>query len=130
MASTPQPATLTTAALLSGLAGFQTALAAGAPWGVASYGGGHRGRLPVGLRRTSGVAAVVYVAGAGCLVGRVGEPQVRQKGLAALTGVMVVGTVMNSVSRSKVERVWGPVCAATALAAWRARDEQVSRRES
>ncbi|MDY6807740.1 hypothetical protein GIY30_24160 [Gordonia sp. HNM0687] len=128
MVPTSQPATEITATFLTGFAVFQTALAAGAPWGAASYGGGHAGRLPMGLRRLSGVAAVVYTAGAGALVARLGDPGVRRRALTGLTGVMAAGTVMNTVSRSPVERVWGPVCAATAVAAWRARSEQVTSR--
>ena len=47
------------AAVLMGMVGlFQLALAAGAPWGEAAWGGRHEGTLPTGLRVASGVAGV------------------------------------------------------------------------
>src|SRR5918997_1038494 len=47
--------------LFLAIAGFQAALAAGAPWGAAAYGGAHSGVLPESLRTSSSVAAAVYL---------------------------------------------------------------------
>ena len=44
---------------LAVVAAFQVALAAGAPWGRAAWGGQHQGRLPARLRIASAVAAGV-----------------------------------------------------------------------
>lgn len=48
-----------TALGLAGVAAFQCALAGGAPWGRASFGGQHSGTLPPNLRAVSAGAAVV-----------------------------------------------------------------------
>ncbi|OLT43614.1 hypothetical protein BJF85_21795 [Saccharomonospora sp. CUA-673] len=112
-----------TAAALAGLGVFQTGLAAGAPWGHMAYGGGHPGTLPAPLRRVSGAAAVGYVVAAGLVATRRGSVPARRRGLTGLAAFMAFGTALNAVSRSPTERVWAPVCAATAVAAWRARPE-------
>lgn len=109
------------AALLLGVGAFQVCLAAGAPWGRASYGGAHAGVLPASLRRSSAVASGVYVAlgtvAGTTLVGAVA----RRRVLAVAAPVMVVGAAMNLVSPSAVERsIWTPVTAALAATLWRA----------
>jgi hypothetical protein len=96
--------------LLAGLAGFEALLAAGMPWGRAAWGGG-QAELDAGLRVASATAAVVFV-GAAMVVRRQGghrqwaplpdrwlRPAVW--GLAAYTAL---GTILNAVSRSPVER--------------------------
>lgn len=109
-----------TAAILVVFGAFQTALAAGAPWARASYGGAHRGRLPDRLRAVSGGAALAY-AGLACLVlsGR-GSLRLRSRTFTTLTVWMTVGVLANGASRSNVERmIWTPLSAAAALLAWR-----------
>ena len=95
-----------------GVAGlFQLALAAGAPWGAAAWGGTHPGVLPVRYRIGSVVAAVVvypvvalYVLdGAGVV--EVGMPASRLV-LGGLTGLFMLGAVANAASPSRVERPW------------------------
>ncbi|MGJ9411463.1 hypothetical protein ACHAAC_02035 [Aeromicrobium sp. CF4.19] len=113
--------TLTVSGVLVVLSGFQAGLAAGAPWGAMAYGGQRPGRLPDGLRRTSGVAAAGYAVGAAWLVTGSGSTAARRRTLTGLVALMGVGSVMNTVSRSPAERVWGPVCLVGATAAWRAR---------
>ena len=111
------------AATLIGATGlFQVALAAGAPWGSAAWGGQHPGTLPPRLRRASAVSGLalgsmaVLVAAPGVL-----EPGVRRRVLRGATGYFALGAVMNAASRSAVERaVWTPVAAATAALLWRA----------
>ena len=95
---------------------FQLALALGAPWGSAAWGGGFGAVLPVRMRVASGVAgvvayplAVVYVltsselveadwlAGAGSLV------------MWVLVVFFAIGALANFASRSRIERIWGPV---------------------
>ena len=113
---------ITTAALLTGLSAFQACLASGAPWGRIAYGGQHEGRLPVKYRRVSAVAAATYAGVAAYLASDVGAPSARRKVLSSLTGFMVLGTAVNLASRSPAERaLWTPVCALTAVSAWRAR---------
>ncbi|MGK2319276.1 hypothetical protein [Gordonia rhizosphera] len=118
----PRTASRVTAAALAGMGAFQAGLAAGAPWGPFAYGGTHPGRLPTTHRQVSAGAAVGYIAGAIFIAVRRGDPVVQRRVLTGVTGFMAVGAALNLASRSRAERLWSPVCAATALTAWRARD--------
>lgn len=111
----------TTALLLSGIGAFQACLAAGLPWGRFAYGGQHQGRLPEKYRRISAVAAPAYIIAAVFIASKTGTPSIRQKVLSTLTGFMAIGAALNLASRSPHERFWSPVCALTAVSAWRAR---------
>ncbi|MDO5511823.1 hypothetical protein [Corynebacterium sp.] len=91
---------------------FQAGLAAGRPWGAASYGGAHPGVLPRNLRITSAVAAPVYLVAATSVGAGV------RTGLGPVALVMAVATVPNALSPSRAEKLWSPVCAAVAWAAW------------
>ena len=69
------------------VATFQVALAVGAPFGSAAFGGANAGTLPLDLRLVSGLAAVVWV----------------------LAGLTAVGALMNAASSSPWERFgWAP----------------------
>jgi hypothetical protein len=89
---------------------FQVALALGAPWGRAAWGGVHE-RLPTGLRIASGFAVVLWLAAALVVLARAGYEwspipvDVARWATWALFGVLVLGTVMNLASRSRVERM-------------------------
>jgi hypothetical protein len=111
-----------TAASLATVAAFQLALAVGAPWGRAAYGGTRRGTLPSHLRAISGVAAVGYGTGAVLIARGNGSARVRTRAFTTLSALMALGTIANGASPSLVERaVWTPVAAATAVFAWRSR---------
>ncbi|KRE99230.1 hypothetical protein ASG88_16040 [Nocardioides sp. Soil777] len=111
-----------TAAALATLGGFQLALAAGAPWGRAAYGGARPGTLPPHLRAISGVAAVGYGTGVALIVRGAGSTCVRARSFTTLSVLMSIGTIANGASPSLVERaVWTPVTAATTVFAWRSR---------
>ncbi len=103
------------ASLLGIIALFQIALAAGAPWGAASWGGRHPGRLPTGYRIGSAVAGLFfYPAMAWFILDRAGvvgdeTPSGGVAGLWVLTGLFGLSTVINLISPSKVERIWAPV---------------------
>ncbi len=111
-----------TAAGLAGIASFQLALAAGLPWGRASYGGGHPGVLPGHLRAVSAGVTVLYAGLAWAVVSpRLPVPG-RRRLLTGVTGLMSVAAVVNGVSPSLPERaIWTPTAALLALLAWRAR---------
>jgi hypothetical protein len=108
--------------LLGVVAVFQAGLALGAPWGAAAWGGRNPGVLPRPLRIASGVAAVViYPAIASILLASAGvieadwlplQGPVVMWVLAVLFGI---GALMNFISRSPPERIWGPVALATAV---------------
>jgi hypothetical protein len=99
------------------VAGFQVALAMGAPWGRAAWGGAHE-TLPIGLRVASGfavgfwlVAALVVLARAGYDVSPV-PVSVAGWGIWVLFGMLALGTVLNLASRSRLERlVQSPIAA-------------------
>jgi hypothetical protein len=124
MASRGSRLTTVLAALVTGIAGFQAALAAGVPWGRVAWGGTHPGTLPAGYRAASAVAACVWLAVAAGLV----SPRVGPTGRRRLvTGLVVVGTlavVANGASRSAPERaVWTPYALVMLGCAWLLRRE-------
>lgn len=105
-------------ALLFVLAVFQLALAFGAPFGEAAWGGAHAGVLPTRLRIASGFAALVYAPISIVLLESAGVLDlgwdVQPVWLWVLAGFFALGTVSNLVSRSKIERLWAIESAALA----------------
>lgn len=104
------------------IAAFQVALALGAPFGQASWGGRHRGTLPTGLRIASAAAVVVWVLAAGVVLARVGyevspiPAAVARWGTWVLVGLLPLGALMNLASSSRWERfLWGPVALVLAV---------------
>jgi hypothetical protein len=103
------------ATLLGVIAFFQLALAAGAPWGAASWGGRHEGKLPTGYRIGSAIAglffypvvAIMILDAAGVIGDEAGSGG--RAGLWVFTGLFGLSTVINLISPSKVERLWAPV---------------------
>ena len=111
-----ETATVVAVVLLGTLTLFQVALAAGAPWGAAAYGGSWPGVLPKGIRINSlvfGVAlypvCILYVLDAGGVSEFSWLPGSRPVVMWALAIFFAVGTFANFASRSKIERLWGPV---------------------
>ena len=97
------------------LATFQLAIALGAPFGRASWGGSHTAELPIELRVASGVAVGVYVFAALVILGRGGvaisplSGAVAQSGAWIIVVLTAVGSLMNFASPSDWERfLWGP----------------------
>jgi len=92
---------------------FQIALASGAPWGAYAYGGARVGKLPVGFRINSVVAAVVMLAISGHYLAQLGvfTPLLDSAGNSVVNWVLVAFTglsaIANNMTRSKKERaVW------------------------
>lgn len=110
------------AGLLAGTAGFQVAVAAGAPLGAWSWGGVHEGVLPPGQRVASAVAAVVWGAAAAAVATDRPHAEAAHRGVrVGLAVVSTLGAVVNLASPSLPERlVWVPVTTAVATLAWRA----------
>ena len=103
------------------VAGFQVALALGAPWGRAAWGGAHE-RLPSALRVASAFAAVLWAVAALVILARAGfdwSPipfSAATWGTWVLFGLLLLGTVMNLASRSRLERlIQTPVAAVLAV---------------
>ena len=111
--------------LLAALWVFQIALAAGAPWGAAAWGGQKRGVLPTSLRVASALAATfiyplftLYVLVSAEVLVVDWLPGSGKTALWVLVGFFTLGTLTNLASRSKVERIWGPVSLAIAICCW------------
>lgn len=121
MISAQLAATLATVGLLV-LICFQVALAAGAPWGRAAWGGKHHGRLPRNLRIGSALAVLIWAVVALIILDRAGMPlidlpdEISYWGTWLLVPVLVLGSIMNFASPSPYERFgWGPLAALIAL---------------
>jgi hypothetical protein len=98
------------------IAAFQAALALGAPFGAAAWGGTHPGRLPSRLRVASAFACVFWLLAAVVVLDRGGSvvvslpPALSWWGTWALVVLLPLGALLNFASRSRWERfVWGPL---------------------
>jgi hypothetical protein len=105
-----------------GIAGFQVALALGAPIGQAAWGGDHHGQLPPGLRIGSAIVVAVYLFAALIVMGRAGAavvelpPALLRRGIWFLVVILPFGALMNFASPSNWERfLWGPTALALAI---------------
>lgn len=104
------------------VAGFQVALAAGAPWGERAMGGRYPGRLPPAIRvmevvqaAVQGLLALVVLDAAGivALGWTVAHPWLPWVPVA----VALLSTILNAVTRSRPERrTWLPVASVMLLA--------------
>jgi len=103
-------------ALFALLIVFQLALALGAPWGRAAYGGQQVGVLPTHLRIASVVAVIVWSAVALIVARRAGVAgwsPVPDSWLPVVVwivvGLMVIAVIMNAITPSVLERaIWLP----------------------
>ena len=116
------PAAIVAVILLGVIVVFQAALALGAPWGAAAWGGRSPGVLPTRLRVASAVVAVlvyplVIVLVLAC-AGIINDEWLPVDGsviMWVLAGLLAVGALANFASRSQRERIWGPVALAIAV---------------
>jgi hypothetical protein len=97
------------------IAAFQLALAFGAPFGHAAWGGAHE-RLPGRLRIASAVAVGIWLVASIVVVQRGGLSLVPLPSAVAhwaswiLVGLLLLGAIMNFASSSPWERFgWGPL---------------------
>jgi hypothetical protein len=108
------------AAGLVGVAVFQAALAAGAPWGAAAWGGRHAGTLPAQLRVGSAVSAAALSGLA--LVAATGPrpPEPWRRGvLTGASALLALGAPLNLASPSPAERPWAVVAGGVSVLLWR-----------
>jgi hypothetical protein len=128
----------------AGIAIFQLALAAGAPWGHAAWGGANA-HLSTAQRSASAAAVVFYAAAALIVLGRAG--MLRARGNAALfrwgiwflAVAMAIGALPNFASQRRWENfIFGPLALVLAIlcvvvarraATGQARDSQRIERE-
>jgi len=117
-----ETAALIAVTLIGALVVFQVALAFGAPFGAAAWGGRNPGVLPGSLRVASAVVGlVVYPLMAAVILAAAGliaddwlplDPTVAVWILAVF---FALGAIVNAISRSAPERVWAPVSAVLAV---------------
>jgi hypothetical protein len=98
-----------------GVAGFEAALALGAPLGRAAFGGG-AANLSTGFRITAAFAVGLWVLAALVILSRAGYTwspipfHVSRYGTWVLIVLQTLGTLMNLASRSNWERfIWAPI---------------------
>ena len=113
---------LVAVALIGVLIAFQLALAAGAPLGVAAWGGQHPGVLPTPLRIASAFAglvvypimAAVILAATG-IIGADWFPFDLDVAMWVLAGFFALGVLANAISKSPPERIWSLVSGVLAV---------------
>jgi hypothetical protein len=101
--------------VLSGIAiVFQACLAAGLPWGAASMGGRFPGKYPPRMRVVA-VANMLLLAFLASLVvskANVALPALKpvaDTGIWFVVAFCALGTVLNTITPSKIERIWAPL---------------------
>lgn len=93
---------------------FQLCLAVGLPWGAASMGGKYPGKYPPKMRIVPVVNMVVLAFIAIIVLSRAG---LMLAGMMSFSKVAIwvvavfflASTIMNTITPSKIERVWAPV---------------------
>lgn len=107
----------------TGIATFQAALALGAPFGAAAWGGAHERQLPAELRLASAVSGAFWLCAATTVLARGGYgltavPEAASRwGTRGLIVVFGCGTVMNAASPCDWERFgWAPLAFSLAAA--------------
>ena len=117
------PAAVLAAVLFAGMAAFQASLALGAPLGAHVLGGRYPGALPTRLRTFSAIAAAILVgsalvilARAGAIGSPVGATGLLVPGSWAIAAFLVLNTLGNLASKSRLERtMFAAVTAALAV---------------
>ena len=93
---------------------FQGCLAAGLPWGAASMGGRFPGKYPPKMRVVA-VINMIILGFLGLIVLSRAELLLPQLNSISSIGIWLVvaffgvATIMNSITTSKIERIWAPV---------------------
>jgi len=98
-----------------GVAGFQIALAAGAPWGAYAMGGAYPGKFPRKMRVAAIIQALLLTGMAAVVLARAGLLlpewfQVSRWLIWIVASIMVLGLVLNLITPSAKEKnIWAPV---------------------
>ena len=93
---------------------FQGCLALGLPWGQASMGGKYPGKYPPKMKAVAIINMVVLGLFAAIVLSKADLifPQLKsisEMGIWLVVVFMLVGTVLNTIAPSKIERIWAPV---------------------
>jgi hypothetical protein len=106
------------AIIFTGLTGiviiFQGCLAAGMPWGVASMGGRYPGKYPPKMRVVAilNILTLLFMAAIVLSKADLLLPQLKSIsgiGIWVIAAFFVIGTVLNTITPSRIERIWAPV---------------------
>lgn len=95
---------------------FQACLAIGLPWGKASMGGKFPGKYPTNMRFVAILNMATLLCIAFIMLSRAEVFDLQSSSFIRTFswGIVVyfaLGTIMNVVTPSKIERIWAPVCA-------------------
>lgn len=95
---------------------FQACLAAGMPWGAASMGGKFPGKYPPKMRVVALVNILVLVLIALIVLVKAEIIllhlfSISKVAIWFVVGFSALGTVLNTITPSKIERIWAPVAA-------------------
>ena len=93
---------------------FQACLAAGVPWGVASMGGKFPGKYPGKMRIVALINILILIFICIIVLSRAHLlfPELISFSKFGIWAVIIffgIGTIMNTFSPSKIERIWAPV---------------------
>ncbi len=96
---------------------FQGCLAAGLPWGSASMGGKYPGKYPPKMRVVA-IVNMLIILFINALVLAKSEKYFHSLKDMADIGIWIIvvffgiGTIMNTITPSRIERIWAPVALA------------------
>lgn len=93
---------------------FQGCLAAGMPWGEASMGGRYQGKYPPKMRVVAilNILILLFMAAIVLSEANLLLPQLKTIsgiGIWVIAAFFCMGTVLNTITPSKIERIWAPV---------------------
>lgn len=93
---------------------FQGFLAAGMPWGAASMGGRYPGKYPKKMRIVAVINMLILCFIAALVLSEANLRFTQLKpisdiGIWVVVVFFVIGTVTNTITPSKIERIWAPV---------------------
>ena len=93
---------------------FQGCLAAGVPWGEASMGGRYPGKYPPKMRVLAVMNMVILCFITALVLSKADLvfPQLKSIssiGIWVIVVFFIIGTIMNTITPSKIERIWAPV---------------------
>lgn len=93
---------------------FQACLVAGMPWGEASMGGRYPGKYPPKMRVVAGINIIILGFTIVLVLSRTGLilPQlsaISRTGIWFIVVFFSISTVLNTITPSKIERIWAPV---------------------
>ncbi len=100
---------------------FQLLLAAGVPWSKASMGGKYPGKYPTKMRFIAIINALILLFFIAIILAESGFDfdslkSISGIGIWVVTAFFLISTVMNSITPSKIERIWAPVSFITFIA--------------